>query len=107
MRGRSQADRREAMIGERLMWPTGPVRGLGVSPIAYLTPIFPCFDQYSLVSDAHYRLFVIKPRSRASESVAREVSRRMNPALGFRSGRQRRGKIQRKARDGCAINNAR
>lgn len=28
VRSGSRADRREAMIGERLMWPTGPVRGL-------------------------------------------------------------------------------
>lgn len=52
-------------------------------------------------------LLVIKPRSRVSESVAREVSRGTNPTFGFRSGRQRRDTKKSVRQDGCAINNAR
>lgn len=80
-------------------WPSKGPRRVAHRVLAN-RPIFPCFRR-SLPS------LVIKPRSRVSESVAREVSRGTNPTLGLRSGRQRRGKVQRKALDGCAINNAR
>lgn len=52
MRDRSQADRREAMIGERLMWPTGPVRGPRRVAHRVLAnrPIFPCFPTLITVS---------------------------------------------------------